>query len=367
MRASACAIVVAIGLAAHPAFAQTDRTVAAFWKAVQVACDATAAKPPSDLGRRIAQTAIDEFSSFGGHQIDSNGRLFRFGLTEAEHAQDGAGDRQARLGHLGWWQVMKYWRALYGNDAADKIEVLGYRDASTLTEEAQDAALLRSTAADLQRRAEGVPDPGEREILREAAIRAAIIDTGWSAAFISYVIRQSGVVTPAFRFANAHHVYIYDAFATSAAEATNAAGDQVYRACPLTTTRPRVGDLICQQREPALADANDEAVRERIRAELDGSAHGRSVRRTHCEVVAHIDARARKMYTIGGNVNQAVSARKLNLRQRDLKFSALQKGHCGGSGHWTLPQPAGDTPRAPGLNKKCSLNDKKWFVLLQLR
>jgi hypothetical protein len=84
-------------------------------------------------------------------------------------------------------------------------------------------------------------------------------------------------------------------------------------------------------------------------------------------VVAHIDARARKMYTIGGNVNQAVSARKLNLRQRDLKFSAVQKGHCGGSGHWTLPQPAGDTPRAPGLNKRCSLNDKKWFVLLQLR
>jgi hypothetical protein len=367
MRAPVCAIVVAIGLAAHPAFAQTDRTAAAFWKAVQAACDATAAKPPSELGRRIAQTAIDEYSRFGGHQIDSNGRLFRFGLTEAEHAENGAGDRQARLGHLGWWQVMKYWRALYGNDAADKIEALGYRDASTLTEEAQDVALLRSTAADLQRLAEGVSDPGEREILREAAIRAAIIDTGWSAAFISYVIRQSGVATPAFRFANAHHVYIYEAFTTSATEATNAAGNQLYRACPVTTTRPRVGDLICQQREPALADASDEAVRERIRAELDGSAHARSVRRTHCEVVAHIDARARKMYTIGGNVNQAVSARKLNLRQRDLKFSASQKGHCGGSGHWTLPQPATDPPRAPGLNKKCSLNDKKWFVLLQLR
>ena len=55
-------------------------------------------------------------------------------------------------------------------------------------------------------------------------------------------------------------------------------------------------------------------MRERIRAELDGSADTRSVRRTHCEVVAHVDARARKVYTIGGNVNQAVTARKLNLR-----------------------------------------------------
>ena len=106
-------------------------------------------------------------------------------------------------------------------------------------------------------------------------------------------------------------------------------------------------------------------MRERIRAELAGSTDARSVRRTHCEVVAHIDARARKMYTIGGNVNQAVTARKLNLR-RDLKFSATQKGNCGGSGHWTLPQPSAHR-RAHRASQKCSLNDKKWFVLLQLR
>jgi hypothetical protein len=83
-------------------------------------------------------------------------------------------------------------------------------------------------------------------------------------------------------------------------------------------------------------------------------------------VVAHVDARTRKLYTIGGNVNQAVTARKLNLR-RDLKFSAAQKGHCGGAGHWTLPQPAGRMPQASSLAPKCSLNDKKWFVLLQVR
>ena len=150
-----------------------------------------------------------------------------------------------RLGHLGWWQVMKYWRALYGNDTADKLEVLGYRDASTSTDETQVAALLRTDAARLLRAAEGVSDPAAREILREAAFRAAIIDTSWSAAFVSYVIRQSGVAANAFRFANAHRVYIYDAFAASAAELTNEAGDRLYRACPVFTTRPRAGDLIC--------------------------------------------------------------------------------------------------------------------------
>src|SRR5262249_55069220 len=146
------------------------------------------------------------------------------------------------------------------------------------------------------------------------------------------------------------------------AELTNAAGDGLYRACPLTT-KPRAGDLICSQREPALADASDVAVRERIRTELDGGAGARSVRRTHCEVVAYIDARARKMYTIGGNVSQAVTARKLNLR-RDSKFSAAQKGNCGG---WSLPHPSAYPPPAQNLADKCSLNDKKWFVLLQLR
>ena len=362
MRAIVCAIVAAIGLAAHPAFAQADRATAAFWKTVQATCNAAAAKPPSELGRRIAQTAIDEFTSFGGHRIDSNGRLFRFGLTEAEHEEDDGGGRPASLGHLGWWQVMKYWRALYSDDPAGKLEVRGYRDASTLTLETQAAALLRTTAAQLLHAADGVSDPADREILREAALRAAIIDTPWSAAFISYVVRQSGVSANAFRFANAHRAYIYDAFAASTAELTNEAGDRIYRACPLTT-RPRAGDVICAQREPALADASDEAVRERIRAELAGNGDARSVRRTHCEVVAYIDAGARKMYTIGGNVNQAVTVRKMNLRH-DLKVSAMQKGHCGGAGHWTLPQPSAHTSHA---TSKCSLNDKKWFVLLQLR
>src|SRR5882757_1512605 len=149
-------------------------------------------------------------------------------------------------------------------------------------------------------------------------------------------MRQSGVAANAFQFSNAHRAFIYDAFAASMAEPAHTAGDRIYRACPLTTTRPRVGDLICHQREPALTDASDMAVRERIRAELAGGTDTRSVRRTHCEVVASIDAPGRKMYTVGGNVAQAVTARKLNLR-KDLKFSATQKSNCGGAGHWTLP------------------------------
>jgi hypothetical protein len=364
MRTVVCALVAAIGLIAPSALAQADRGAATFWKAVQTSCDATAAKPPGALNKRIAQTAIDEFSRFGGHRIDSNGRLFRFGLTEAEHEADDGGNPKTPLGHLGWWQVMKYWRVLFGGDPTDKLEVRGYRDATTSTDDAQLADLLRTSAARLLRLAEQVSDPEEREMLREAAVRAAVVDTSWSAAFVSYVVREAGVAPEAFRVANAHRVYIYDAFATSAAEVAKQADNRIYRACPLTTTRPRPGDLICQQRESTLAGETEQAVRERIRAELAGSGDARSVRRTHCEVVAHVDARARKVYTIGGNVNQAVSARKLNLR-RGLKFAAVQNSPCGGAAQWTLPQ--GEGAHASGKATKCSLNDRKWFVLLQLR
>jgi len=362
MRALVCVVAAAIGFAAHPAGAQDHRAAAKFWKTVQATCNATAAKPASELGRRIAQIARDEFNIFDGHRIDSNGRLFRFGLTEAEHEEDDGGGIQAVVGHLGWWRVMKYWRALYGEDTGNMLEVRGYRDASTSTSDAQAATLLRTSAAELLKEAEKASDPAVREFLREAAMRAAITDTSWSAAFVSYVVKQAGVPAKAFRFANAHRVYIYDAFATSVAETTNAASDGIYRACPLTT-KPHVGDLICNHRESKLADESDAAIRERIRADLERDASTRSIWRTHCEVVVYVDADARKVYTVGGNVNQSVTARKMNLRG-DLKFSAMQKGHCGGAGAWTLPDASGEAPRG---KEKCSLNDKKWFVLLQLR
>ena len=368
MRAVVCALVAAIALCTPPASTASERAAATFWKAVQANCAATAAKPTGKRGRRIAQTAIDEFYRFGGHEIDANGRLFRFGLTEAEHEEeDSAPARQAQLGHLGWWRVMQYWRALYGDTAPDKLEVRGYDDASRATKGAQVEPLLRADASQLLRDAETVTDPAAREILREAALRAAIVDTPWSAAFISYVIRTAGATARQFHFSNAHRDYIYDAFATDAAELDGGdAGGKLYRACPLTATRPRPGDLICAYYGRALGDAGARAVRERIRADLAGGKATQSVRRTHCEVVVSIDAPARKLYSIGGNVYQAVTARKLNLRG-DLRFSPAQSGHCGGPGDWTLPPPSPGTQRAASLTKKCSLNDEKWFVLLQLR
>src|SRR5581483_4016715 len=113
MRLVVCALWAAIGLAASPAFADEARDAAAFWKGVQAHCDVTAKKPATDLGERIAQSAIDEFYGFGGPEIDANGRIFHFGLAEAEHHEGDGGAAQSGSRELGWWRVMKYWSALY--------------------------------------------------------------------------------------------------------------------------------------------------------------------------------------------------------------------------------------------------------------
>lgn len=362
MRFAVRLLALAILLAVSPAMAQQDQT--AFWKSVQARCDATATKPADETGRRVARAAIDEFYRFGGHAIDADGRLFRFGQTEAEHEQEHGGSRPAGLDDLGWWRVLQYWRSLYGAEFGDKLEVRGYAGASEAADAAQALKLLRPNAEAALHATDGIADAALREVAREAILRAAIVDTPWSAAFISYVLKRAGIKSDTFAFANAHRVYIYDAFAVSAAETGGKESARLYRACPLSATRPREGDIICFQREPALANESDAAVRKTIRHELDRRmAH--SVRRTHCDVVAYIDTPAKKMYVIGGNVEQAVTVKKLNLR-RDMTFSAVQKSHCGGPGHWTLPRPSnadGDTR----LTENCSLVDKKWFVLLQMR
>ena len=57
MRAPVCAIVAAIGLAAHPAFAQADRAAPTFWKTVQAACDANIHAIGVDVSARALGTA----------------------------------------------------------------------------------------------------------------------------------------------------------------------------------------------------------------------------------------------------------------------------------------------------------------------
>ena len=223
-----------------------------FWQRVQKVCDRTADSMPNEIATRIAQTALDEHYRFGGHQIDANGRLFRFGLVEAEQEESDGDDDEARLGDLGWWQVLKYWRALHGSNAqvAARLRVWGYEEASAsrnddkpeatggdrapLHDETAVADAIKIPAADLIKLGKHAEDQDTAEVLREAAFRAAIIDNPWSAAFISYVVKIAALgdapnlphvqdfSKTRFQFSSAHRHYIFAAFKTSVTDGLSA-------------------------------------------------------------------------------------------------------------------------------------------------
>jgi len=204
------------------------------------------------------------------------------------------------------------------------------------------------------------------------------IDNPWSAAFVSYVVKSAALGDAAnsadvqsfarskFPFSAAHRDYIFAAFKTSIADAAagkaSAKDGHLYRACPVYATEPRIGDLICYHREKMLKDVSDAMARDIILDEAQAGRLETSIGRNHCDVVVHVDREAKKVYVAGGNVQQSVTVKKLRLRN-DMKFAENRSG-CG---DWTLPPPSAGVPVGPSLRDNCSLNEKKWFVLLQMR
>lgn len=115
----------------------------------------------------------------------------------------------------------------------------------------------------------------------------------WSAAFISWVMCEAGLGEPGqFRRDIAHWVYIDQAIAAADGQAPQAA----YVAHEVGEVAIAPGDLICNARATAryrtLADRRVEIGQ---RAPL------------HCDIVVRVDAEARTMAVIGGNVVNGVS------------------------------------------------------------
>jgi hypothetical protein len=79
---------------------------------------------------------------------------------------------------------------------------------------------------------------------------------------------------------------------------------------------------------------------------------------SHCDVVTHVDNNTKKVYTVGGNVFQSVTQRRMNLAAKGLRFSMKQ-------GEKDCARQSG---AADAVEKEpCSMNDRDWFVILQMR
>jgi len=370
--------IATVSAAAQPA----DRTK--FWKSVQKKCDETASTEISPLATAIAQAAKTEHKLWEGHKIDHTGRLYQFGLVESEHLETSKED--AKLHDVGWWNVWRYWQFVMTFDepylknkriekrTLDRLPVYSVDKGLAATDATLDLhekeKSIRSLLDTIDKVDDKILDADIKQSLKQSVIRSFVVDNPWSAAFISYVVgRAIKAPDTALKFfpSAEHRSYINEAFESSKVEYNKGATHAAYRACPIYKTRPRVGDLICYQRERYCAGVDPMAVANRFahgdalpKNNTTGDPEEDCVRisATHCDVVTDIDKTTNKLHSIGGNVQQSVTERRLRLAPPTLALSNnLGEKDC-------RRDQAKDAVPA---NKRCSLNNKDWFVLLQLR
>lgn len=329
------------GIAA-PAAAQSF--TAAETAALARVCRETAGHPPPPEAIAIAATAAGEHQGFGGHVIDRDGRMLRFGAVEADAFRDESAGRG-----VPWRQIIRYWETL-GSLTDGPLQVRRFpgleRDA-----QAAGAGDLVPLAGLLERLKGPNLTEAEREALVQAALRAGVVDIPWSAAFVSHVVLTAGVSRTRFAAAIAHLDYVAEAARRSAGEAGGPSAASFYRACDPRLTPMRPGDLLCMHRHvPAEMPPVD--VRAGLFATLvPALARGeRPVWNLHCDVVVARDDRRRTATIVGGNVLQSVARRDLPTDRRGA-LAAARRG------------PACFDDRAPG--PLCRPEAAPWFVLLQ--
>jgi hypothetical protein len=294
-------------------------------------CAATARQAPDDA--RIRQ-AIDEarrqHQLFGGQVIERNGGIFRVGHQEAEWSRP-AGDSTPA-----WERVATFWRAL-GSDAPVVVTSAGRMGQS----EALRAAAGAGTAS------------AKAEVAaREALLRAAIVDTPWSAAFISYVMRTAGFSAAEFEFSESHADYVRAALDASSAEAAGRPTSYVFRACDVASTPPRAGDLLCATRASTAGTMRFDELAAAMSARSAGQAFP-----MHCDLVVRSDEGGdAKLDTIGGNVVNSVTLSRMTLNARKVL----------GAAYITAAAAAAPCVRS-GTSCREHLSRRPWLVLLQFR
>ena len=316
-------LLAALLCAVHPADAEPSGASA---------CAATAARAASDA--RIAQAIAEarrQHALFGGQTVERNGGMFRVGYHEAEW------DRPVGEPVAAWQRVAAFWQALAPSDPPQLMTSAGLVSRADVSPDAATKA--------------GKPTRTETAV-REALLRAAIVDTPWSAAFISYVMKTAGFAGAEFAFSDSHVDYVRAAFDASAAEAQGRDAVHAFRACDVATTPPRAGDLVCATRASTADVATFEALRAAIALRSPGQAFP-----MHCELVVRSDERGdAKLDSIGGNVVQSVTLSRMTLNARKVLSDAYITGARTGQ----------DCARAARTCRD-HLSRRPWVVVLQFR
>jgi hypothetical protein len=207
--------------------------------------------PAAAIRQRIVQLAVQEWGFFG------------FAVVDRTDVEDEEGDRREWRG-----------RRRRGGDAGSARVASSIAGYWAVTPDG--AWILQSQNAIWNR-----PD-GATSRWRYA----------WSAAFVSWVMCESGLAPAQFRRAIAHHTYIDQAIRARDAGAESRAAYAAYDAGEVVVAP---GDLLCTARRPAYRSLAER------RRQMDQGA------RTHCDIVVDVDEAAGRYFAIGGNVRASVS------------------------------------------------------------
>jgi hypothetical protein len=169
----------------------------------------------------------------------------------------------------------------------------------------------------------------------------------WSAAFISWVMCESGLGDDSqFDRAIAHHTYIDQAI-----RARDLGIDETaYLAYDIGEQAVEPGDLLCAARRPSY-DSLDER-----RRQLGSGI------RSHCDIVVKVEAQRNRILAIGGNVRGSVSLKLLpaEFESGDATISRVGRGRGAVFAHLKLrAEPIADDPfrTSPTLRQLDQLPD----------
>ena len=281
----------------------------ALWIALFLPAPAAAADPcpllraqvdARDVATRIAAAACEEHQLWYRPYIDRDGHYAGSKIREAEQGL-------LANGQPAWLRVVDYWRGsgLLGSAA-------GRPGAS-------DCAYAGSS---------GYVSP---------SCRMFVVDTPWSAAFVSWVMRRARV--PGFHGSASHVSYVRDAYRDPSGNA--------YQVANPVSARPQPGDMLCFVRSAARIYGFGG-----LAGLLSGNEAGLGM---HCDiVVAANPGNDHTAYMIGGNVLDGVTMRLLPLT-------------AGGQLADLPVRVAGAPECSPDSPSSCDANRQDWAVLLQLR
>lgn len=126
-------------------------------------------------------------------------------------------------------------------------------------------------------------------------------DQPWSAAAISFMVRNSGAAYQPFRFASAHSKFTFAAIQARRKQDRSAP----FWGYDLFERPPQAGDIVVRD-NPDFAPAVD-----------FGVAGQSDSYRSHSDVIVHVDSARQKAIAIGGNVSDSVSITEYDLAAGD--------------------------------------------------